>query len=146
MVLFVFRLKTEHNERFEVSIATSIHQSFPWLYSSRAPCTIFQVPTVKITVGRRCTRPSIHFHCACSAHKHAKTHRRTDTQTHRHMTLTPCVSHSLSHIHMHIHIHVGATHFAHFSRKKRSLEHVGSMMCTVRSRWPSTMVECSHLN
>ena len=29
---------------------------------------------------------------------------------------------------MHIHIHVGVTHFAHFSRKKRSLEHVGSMM------------------
>ena len=37
-----------------VSIATSIHQCFSWLYSSRAACTILQVPTVKITVGRRC--------------------------------------------------------------------------------------------
>ena len=73
-----------------VSIATSIHQSFSWLYSSRAACTIFQVPTVKITVGRRCTCPSIHFHCACSAHKQAKTHRHTDTQTHD--TDTMCVA------------------------------------------------------
>ena len=92
MVLFVFRPKTEHNERFARQYRHEHPPEFPLTLPFSG--SIFQVPTVKITVGRRCTCPSIHFHCACSAHKHAKTHRRTDTQTYD--TDTMCVAFALT--------------------------------------------------
>ena len=38
IVLFVFRPRTQHNERFARQYR---HQSLPWLYSSWAACTIF---------------------------------------------------------------------------------------------------------
>ena len=51
---------------------------------------------------------------------------------------------------MYVHIIVYVYVYMHMSvfiflTKKRSLEHVPSMMCTVPSVWPSTMVESSIL-
>ena len=41
-----------------------------------------------------------------------------------------------------VYVHVGA----HISQEEHVPEHVPSMMCTVPSLWPSTMVECSILD
>ena len=66
------------------------------------------------------------------------TTKKTKTHTHTHMYMYLYV-----YMYMSVFMYMSVSFFAHFSRKKRSLEHVPSMMCTVPSLWPSTMVERS---
>ena len=71
---------------------------------------------------------------------------RHDTAPHNKKTKTHTYAHMYMYLYVYMYIWCSCTcrcHFSHFSRKKRSLEHVPSMMCTVPSLGPSTMVECS---
>ena len=66
----------------QFSVATSLHQSFPLTSPFSGPVHHLSGPntyalsqtSLKITVGCKCTYPSIHFHCACRFNTRKLTH------------------------------------------------------------------------